>query len=89
MRQLGHRRSWLLPDIDAHWRMHLRWSVQPQGGSKNLTFESAADDASHHCAPCCLVNSHVRGRRDSWMGRKWRAAGAEALAMAAADESTF
>jgi hypothetical protein len=88
-RQLGQRRSWLLPDIDAHCRMHLRCNVQPQGGSRNLTLESGVVGTSHHCGPCCLVNSHVRGRRDSCTGRKWREAGADALAIAAAEESTF
>ena len=86
VRQLGHRRTWLLPDIDAHCRMHLRWMVQPQGGRRNLTLASGAE-TSHHCGPCNLVNSQTRGSRDSWIGLKCRAAGAEALAMAAAEES--
>ena len=35
-RQLGQRRNWLLPDIDAHCLMHLRCSVQPHGGRRYL-----------------------------------------------------
>ncbi len=68
--------------------MHLRWREQPQGGKRNLTLESGVD-ASHHCGPCSLVNSHDSGKRDSWMGLKWREAGADAVAIAAAEESAL